>query len=241
MSVGPVSGVGNGKGIPPPVAEYGGVNAEQKHLLQALRDGSGGEPADVKAAFMAFEAEKLELHPKLTDEQKAMRLERAEEFIDRHIGHLPVDDDVAQPPDDDDGVDPPPVDDPVADVAAAEGAVNPHAADAVPPFAPPGKPVDGPPKRRMVGRGLRAMHHAGMAGHGAAPAAAEFGQLNSAQWKVVGEFRRGDLSYEEAKAKFLDMQEQKLNLLVDAGRLTEEQRDARVEKFTLVAERLLAG
>jgi hypothetical protein len=62
------------------------------------------------------------------------------------------------------------------------------------------------------------------------PSAASYGQINSEQKRLLGALRKDDLTPDEIRVQFLEKEEEKLSLLVENGKITEEEKQARLDK-----------
>lgn len=62
------------------------------------------------------------------------------------------------------------------------------------------------------------------------PSISGYGEINSEQKRLLGELRKEDLSPEEIRSQFLEKEEEKLSLLVESGKITEDEKQARLDK-----------
>lgn len=203
----------------PEVSDFGRITSEQAKLVVELEQGSDRSPQEIKDEFLAKEEQKLALLPHLSDEQKTERIDLANKFIDRKIDQVSGDAIPVESP----------------ESVEEDTNIEPNNISQQP-FEPPGKPVEGPPKRRRIGQQLRSLHRAEAANHSGL---ASFGRISAEQWSLVSQYRAGEISYEDAKAKFLESEEAKLNLLVESGKISEEEKVRRLESFSGVVDNVL--
>jgi hypothetical protein len=79
------------------------------------------------------------------------------------------------------------------------------------------------------------LRRAGMAD----PNVVNFGQITSAQWALVHEFQKGNLTADNLKSQFLAQEKQKLDILVNDGKISADEEDRRIARFTIVVDTLI--
>ena len=66
-----------------------------------------------------------------------------------------------------------------------------------------------------------------------------FGQITSAQWALVHDFKKGEITAEDLRTQFIAAERTKLDIKVQENKISVEEEERRIAKFTALVDKLI--